>query len=186
MEQDWAKQTMREEVRASPTGHYGILGLHPSASPLEIRRAYRTLSKLYHPDTTALPSLMATLKFQQLNEAYATLSNPERRLAYDRKIGYSRFNVIQVPPDFHNPVDSSQPQYYSSSAYLDATDRPLSPGEMFALFILGITFIGCLLIAIVIGFTRVDSPVEVSAVYSNSLSTLEWFAHKIIATACVG
>ncbi|MCP2732703.1 J domain-containing protein [Limnofasciculus baicalensis] len=179
MDQDWVRQTIREKVRAAPTGHYGILELHPSASPLEIRRAYRTLSKRYHPDTTDLPPLMATLKFQQLNEAYATLSNPERRLAYDRKIGYSRFNVIQVPPGFHNPVDSSQPEYYSSSAYLDATDRPLSPGEMFALFILGITFIGCLLIAIFIGFTRAESPVEISELSSNSLSTLQWFAHKI-------
>lgn len=179
MDQDWVRQTIREKVRASPTGHYGILELHPSASPLEIRRAYRTLSKRYHPDTTDLPPLMATLKFQQLNEAYATLSNPERRLAYDRKIGYSRFNVIQVPPDFHNPADPSQPEYYSSSAYLDATDRPLSPGEMFALFILGITFIGCLLIAIFIGFTRAESPVEISELSINSLSTLQWFAHKI-------
>lgn len=66
--------------------YYTLLRLHPTASAIEIRRAYRELSKSYHPDTTDLPSAIATAKFQQLNEAYATLSNPERRLTYDLKL----------------------------------------------------------------------------------------------------
>ncbi|MDJ0736500.1 MAG: J domain-containing protein [Nostocaceae cyanobacterium] len=134
--------------------YYSLLGLHPSASPIEIRRAYRQLSKCYHPDTTDLPSSVATAKFQQLNEAYATLSNPERRLTYDMKIGYSRFGVIQVPPDLNHPSYDYDPL---KSAYLDPSDRPLSAGELFALFILGITFLGCLLLAIFIGLTRGDA-----------------------------
>ncbi|MEG4046323.1 J domain-containing protein [Microcoleus sp. Pol17C6] len=133
--------------------HYSLLGLHPSASPIEIRRSYRELSKLYHPDTTELPPAVATAKFQQLNNAYATLSNPERRLAYDLKIGYSRVNVIQPPPSFNTPVSGSGKKT-SNSAYLDPTDRPLSPGEMFALFIMGASLIGCLLLAIAIGLIR--------------------------------
>lgn len=132
------------------------MGLHPSASPIEIRRAYRELSKRYHPDTTTLPTDTATQKFQQLNEAYATLSNPERRVAYDQTIGYSRFNVIQAPANLNIPVSQKRPTY-SSSAYLDPTDRPLSAGEIFALFILGLTFVGCILLAIAIGLTRGDS-----------------------------
>lgn len=131
--------------------HYTLLGLHPSASAIEIRRAYRELSKRYHPDTTSLPSAIATAKFQQLNEAYATLSNPERRLTYDLKINYSRISVIQAPPDLNQP--SSQ---WHSSTYLDPTDRPLSAGEIFALFILGLTFLSCLLLAIAISLTRGD------------------------------
>lgn len=136
--------------------HYTLLGLHPSASPIEIRRAYRHLSKLYHPDTTDLPSAVATVKFQQLNEAYATLSNPERRTRYDLHIGYSRLYVIQPPPDFHRAA-ARQDGRRSSSAYLDPTDRPLSSGEMFVLFILGLTFIGCILLAIAIGMIRGDT-----------------------------
>jgi len=132
--------------------YYGLLGLHPSASAREIRQAYRDLSKLYHPDTTTLPTTIATTKFQQLNEAYATLSSPERRSVYDRKIGYSSVAVVQPMPSLQRSP-SRQPTY-SSSAYLDPTDRPLSPGELFALFILGITFIGCLCLAIAIGLTR--------------------------------
>jgi len=144
--------------RAMPnqTSYYALLGLHPSASALEIRRAYRELSKRYHPDTTDLPGAIATAKFQQLNEAYATLSNPERRLTYDLKIGYSRLSVIQAPPDLNRPVSRS-PVFTSDSAYLDPTDRPLSSGEIFVLFILGLTFLGCLLLAIAIGLTRGDA-----------------------------
>ncbi|HCF26185.1 MAG TPA: molecular chaperone DnaJ [Cyanobacteria bacterium UBA11049] len=138
---------------SSPTTHYTLLGVHPSASAIEIRRAYRQLSKRYHPDTTDLPQAIATAKFQQLNEAYATLSNPERRMRYDNQIGYSRLYIVQAPAEFNRPVAKSQVRQ-SSSAYLDPTDRPLSSGEIFVLFILGLTFIGCILLAIAVGLTR--------------------------------
>jgi len=142
-------------AKSAAPNYYTLLGLHPSASPQQIRRAYRELSKLLHPDTTTLPPAIATAKFQQLNEAYATVSNPERRVAYDRKIGYSRLHVMQAPADLNRPI--SQSRRYSSSAYLDPTDRPLSPGEIFALFILGVTFVACLVLAIAIGLTRGDA-----------------------------
>ncbi len=148
--------------QSSEPTYYTLLGLHPSASAIEIRRAYRELSKRYHPDTTSLPNAIATTKFQQLNEAYATLSNPERRLSYDLKIGYSRFGVIQAPPDLHHPVSYSYD--WSKSAYLDASDRPLSAGEIFALFILGLTFLGCLLLAIAIGLTRGEAAFQTQLV----------------------
>ncbi|MDP5016259.1 MAG: J domain-containing protein, partial [Dolichospermum sp.] len=111
-----------EVPQSSETTYYSLLGLHPGASVIDIRRAYRELSKLYHPDTTELVANIATAKFQQINEAYATLCNPERRLSYDLKIGYSRFGVIQVPPDLNQSVH--KPYDFSKSMYLDATDRP--------------------------------------------------------------
>ncbi|MEZ2302197.1 MULTISPECIES: J domain-containing protein [Microcoleus] len=150
-----ANSTSQKMPGKAPLGssYYGLLGLHPSASAIEIRRSYRELSKLYHPDTTDLPPTVATAKFQQLNNAYATLSNPERRLAYDLKIGYSRMNTIQQPPGFNTPVSQSREKNFNS-AYLDPTDRPLSPGEIFALFIMGATLIGCLMLAIAIGLIR--------------------------------
>lgn len=129
--------------------YYDLLGLPPSASPQQIRQVYRELSKLYHPDTTALPAQTATEKFQALNEAYATLSNPERRLKYDFKIGYSRVAVVR-------PLEplTAAPSPRRSSAYLDPTDRPLSAGELFALFILGLTFVVCLVLVVTVGITR--------------------------------
>lgn len=132
--------------------YYALLGLHPSASVIEIRRAYLQLSKQYHPDTTELPPADATAKFQQINEAYATLSSPERRLSYDVKIGYSRFGVIQPPTDLNHPV--RKPYDFSKSMYLDASDRPLSAGEIFALFVLGLTIVGCVLVAIAVAMIR--------------------------------
>lgn len=170
MAQERVRQTIRERVSQNQTGYYALLKLHPSASPIEIRRAYRELSKRYHPDTTDLPAVTATAKFQQLNEAYATLSNPERRLAYDYQIGYSRVNVIQPPSGLNHPINQTQ-RTYSSSAYLDPTDRPLSAGELFALFILGLTFVGCLLLAIAIGLTQGESAVQVSGSYNNNSPT---------------
>jgi curved DNA-binding protein CbpA len=167
--QERVKQTIRERIVPN-FSYYTLLGLHPSASSIEIRRAYRELSKRYHPDTTDLPTESATRKFQQLNEAYATLSNPERRVAYDQKIGYSRLNVIQAPPGLNTPVHQQRPTY-SSSAYLDPTDRPLSAGEIFALFILGLTFVGCIALAIAIGLTRGDAAFQVSQTSNDRLPT---------------
>ncbi|PSB31849.1 J domain-containing protein [Stenomitos frigidus] len=158
MTQDRATPQNEKEAKASQqqvlaASYYGLLGLHPSASVREIRQAYRDLSKLYHPDTTALAAAIAITKFQQINEAYATLSSPERRTAYDQKIGYSSVPVVQRSLRVEQ-ANASTRTVQSSSAYLDSTDRPLSPGEIFALFILGITFVGCLVLAIAIGITR--------------------------------
>lgn len=132
--------------------YYGLMGLHPSASNIAIRRSYRQLSKKYHPDTTILPSSVATDKFQRLNEAYAVLSSPEKRSLYDLKIGYSRLNVIQAP-SWSEP-ESNQGANYSRTAYLDPTDRPLSSGEIFVLVLLGLTFAGCLLLVMIVAYLR--------------------------------
>jgi curved DNA-binding protein CbpA len=68
------------------SNYYEQLGLSPYASAVQIRQAYREMSKLYHPDTTKLPASIASAKFCAINTAYAVLSNPERRNQYDRQI----------------------------------------------------------------------------------------------------
>ena len=140
--------TLPNQTRLVST-HYDLMGLHPSASNIAIRRTYRQLSKKYHPDTTELPPTVATAKFQRLNEAYAVLSSPEKRSLYDLKIGYSRLNVIQAP-SWSEP----ESERYSRTAYLDPTDRPLSSGEIFVLVLLGLTFVGCLLLVMVVAYLR--------------------------------
>lgn len=132
--------------------YYDILGIHPAASEIDIRRSYRRLSKKYHPDTTQLSPSVATAKFQRLNEAYATLSSPNMRSLYDVKIGYSRINVIQAPKGWESLNNKDK----FSSAYLDPTDRPLSSGEIFVLFLLGCTFIGCLILVVAVAYFRGD------------------------------
>lgn len=59
---------------------YGVLELEPSATPEEIKVAYYRLSKLHHPDLENGD----TRKFQEIQAAYEVLSDPEKRLRYDR------------------------------------------------------------------------------------------------------
>lgn len=143
------------EQRTQARSYYAVLGVHPRASTREIRQAYRQLSKQYHPDTTELPKAIATAKFQKINEAYATLINPERRLAYDQKIRFSQVNATRRSIS-NNSVSSS----WQNSAYLDPTDRPLSAGEIFALLMMGLTLIGCFILAIAIALTRPEVNLE--------------------------
>lgn len=149
--------------------YYGVLGVHPSASPIEIRRAYRELSKRYHPDTTDLPQEVAKAKFQTLNEAYATLSNPQRRAMYDHYIGYSRLNVMQPSPEFQ--AQEKRNRFYNQvrKSYLEHSERPLSSGEIFALLILGITFLICIMLVIVVGLTRGEAAFRVPEVAETSM-----------------
>ncbi len=60
---------------------YSTLGVPRTASPGEIRAAYRRLARLYHPDLNS--GSEAEARMQQINDAYATLSDPDRRRQYD-------------------------------------------------------------------------------------------------------
>jgi plasmid stabilization system protein ParE len=66
---------------------YRILGVPRSASPDEIKSAHRELVKIFHPDlfSTSAEKERANKRLQQINEAYAILSNPERRRQYDER-----------------------------------------------------------------------------------------------------
>jgi DnaJ domain len=67
--------------------YYEIFGVSPSASAREIRVAHRKLVKRYHPDVywTNEDKARATEKLRAINEAYAVLSNAERRREYDAR-----------------------------------------------------------------------------------------------------
>jgi hypothetical protein len=68
-------------AKKDPKGFYERLGVLPSATAEEIKKAYRHLAKYLHPDVNAADGAKA--KFQALNDAYAVLSDPELRAAYD-------------------------------------------------------------------------------------------------------
>ena len=57
---------------------YTILGVGKTATADEIKRAYRKLASQHHPDKGG-----DTAKFQQIEEAYRTLGDPEKRAEYD-------------------------------------------------------------------------------------------------------
>ena len=75
--------------------YYLILQVQPSAEPEVIQAAYRRLARKYHPDVDQNnPAQM-----QELNEAYAVLSSPDKRVAYDR-----RYRSRQWSPTSQRPT----------------------------------------------------------------------------------
>ena len=61
---------------------YTLLGLAPTASAAEIKRAYRRLSRRYHPDINPGDNAAESL-YKRIAEAYETLVDPDRRRSYD-------------------------------------------------------------------------------------------------------
>ena len=66
--------------------HYATLQVDPRAEPEVIDAAYRRLAAKYHPDVN--DSADALEYMQQLNAAYEVLSDPDKRNAYDRTVGW--------------------------------------------------------------------------------------------------
>ncbi|HKZ55611.1 MAG TPA: molecular chaperone DnaJ [Anaerolineales bacterium] len=75
--------------------YYEILEVGREASAEDVRKAYRRLAKLYHPDVNKDPG--AEERFKEINEAYAVLSDDSRRAAYDR---HGHAGLQGVPLDF--------------------------------------------------------------------------------------
>lgn len=78
------------------TDYYNILGIAKTASQEEIKRAYRKLASQHHPDKGG-----DTAKFQQIEEAYRILSDPQKRQEYDNPMPQNPFNG-GVPPGFED------------------------------------------------------------------------------------
>ncbi|MGQ9920283.1 MAG: DnaJ domain-containing protein, partial [Desulfobacca sp.] len=70
--------------------YYTILGVPRTASQEDLKKAYRTLANKYHPDKNK-GDKQAEEMFKKISEAYAVLSNPEKRQEYD-SLGSSAFH----------------------------------------------------------------------------------------------
>ncbi|OGG24212.1 hypothetical protein A3A79_03420 [Candidatus Gottesmanbacteria bacterium RIFCSPLOWO2_01_FULL_43_11b] len=73
---------------ANKRDYYEILGVSKSSSLDEIKKAYRKLALEWHPDRNKKPE--ANEKFKEINEAYAVLSNPNKKQQYDQ-FGHAPF-----------------------------------------------------------------------------------------------
>lgn len=67
---------------ASKRDYYETLGVPRNASPEDIKKTFRQKARQYHPDVSQEPD--AESRFKEINEAYAVLSDPQKRAAYDR------------------------------------------------------------------------------------------------------
>ncbi len=77
--------------------YYEVLGVSRSASDDELKSAFRRLARQYHPDVNNSPD--AEERFKEINEAYAVLSDADRRAAYDR-FGHAGVRGAGGVPDF--------------------------------------------------------------------------------------
>ena len=69
---------------ANKRDYYEVLGVSKTATDEELKKAYRKLAKKYHPDANPDNKAEAEAKFKEVNEAYETLSNPQKRKMYDQ------------------------------------------------------------------------------------------------------
>ena len=75
---------------AEKRDYYEVLGVSKTASDDEIKKAYRSLAKKYHPDANP-GDKDAEAKFKEINEAYSVLSNADERRKYDQ-YGHAAFD----------------------------------------------------------------------------------------------
>ena len=109
---------------------YELLGVSPSATNAELRKAFRQLSKRLHPDTTSLPRDEATRQFQNVCEAYDLLSDPVLRANYDLSIEKSNYLINHKTK---SNLTNIEPVQFSKSI---GVRRPFSGGELFSLLLL--------------------------------------------------
>lgn len=69
--------------------YYQVLGISPRATQLEVRRSFRKLAVLYHPDKNK--TVEGEERFKEINRAYEILGNPEKRALYD-------LSLLQLTP----------------------------------------------------------------------------------------
>ncbi len=94
--------------------YYEVLGVDRNATADEIRKAYRSLARKYHPDVNKSPD--AATRFAEMQAAYDVLSDAEKRKVYDR-LGHAGVGVGQGPGGFGRggawTVDFGQGRYDS-------------------------------------------------------------------------
>lgn len=105
--------------------YYMILGVPPTAQPDEIKKAYRMLSKKYHPDLNPDMKTVSDEKMKELVEAYNALNDSGKRKAYDKQ---PQFLVRRFAKSSARKLDKSaftkKPQYTKEPSLLE---RLLSP-----------------------------------------------------------
>jgi molecular chaperone DnaJ len=96
---------------ATERDYYEILGVLPTASQREIKRAFRRLALLHHPDRNP-HNKKSEEKFKEIAEAYGILNNPQKRNAYDEHTAQAPRAADDVSrssagSDFNGPIPSN-------------------------------------------------------------------------------
>jgi hypothetical protein len=94
--------TDKRQAGGPTTTLYTVLGISPYSDPETIRDAYRRLARRFHPDTGGDVHDMAII-----NRAWAELGDPERRAAYDRRIGIEQVVAVTTAPPPPEPASDA-------------------------------------------------------------------------------
>jgi DnaJ-class molecular chaperone len=89
------------------TNHYTTLGVGVNATLDDIKATYRRLAKIYHPDMLRDQDEDDLLVFEEINEAYKILSDPEKRRQYDMEL--SKAPIV----DLHQVTSDIVSDYFS-------------------------------------------------------------------------
>src|SRR3989344_1656861 len=116
--------------------YYIILEVKSSATFEEIKSSYRILAKKYHPDKN-IGNKAAEEYFKEIQQAYAVLSNPEKRSKYDIKLSYGTRTQAQQKTNSVGPqytgnayqFAQQQAQYKQQQAYAQAQKKSTTQPE---------------------------------------------------------
>ena len=115
-------------VASQRTDYYAVLQVHPDADQEVIEAAYRQLMKKYHPDVAGDDPRRIAANHRRataINQAYAVLRDPERRLEYDRT--RLRVGTQPPPPNSPRPPPSSPPPPPTSPGASATWSAPAAP-----------------------------------------------------------
>ncbi len=157
--------------------HYELLGVASNADEITLHKAFRTLSKALHPDTTTLPKDVAKLRFQEIREAYELLADPDRRRIYDSRLSAER-SFQQTPSS--EIIDSNLSMGFVEGGKSLEVRRPLSGGELFSLMLLIGSLLLSLLLAIVFASAQGrDLQVLPSWLITEKLSSIDYLNSEL-------
>jgi len=89
--------------------YYQLLGLEPNVASADVKKAYRKLARKFHPDVSKESN--ASERMKEINEAYAVLSDEDRRAAYDQLAAQGgRDQPFQPPPGWHGSDGATMEQ----------------------------------------------------------------------------
>ena len=131
--------------------HYSLLGVHPDASPADIKKAYRALAKRFHPDVTT--DAHDHEFFKLVNRAYQVLLSPESRQEFDQlyfqqgmvqgshttttypntpnnDMNNNNNNPMNAHRNSHNPFAPPPPSYSTNSPFVEDEVEIVEPNAL--------------------------------------------------------